>query len=279
MDLARCLCGVLAGVITGNWVLCELAHRDSRLEAEMPVLALVPVGSEPPSSSPPGHHLSPFNATQELFTNILMRKLASPYLSSARARSQIWHFNNNQLTDGLFPRVQHEAGSKTEPTRTSWSLTSPHQVKVQSLNEALPAVGKVRRRCLHPDLLLPAGRSSVRLWTWQGIKAGGFDPPHQPHPLMLTWISSSWRRRRQKEARWACAQARMFVSAFFRGAQVLIHRARRTFLRASKSRIFVDGKPSPEGGSRRDTSHCNHLFWSAWTFHGSVISALPETWV
>lgn len=69
----------------------------------MPVLALVPVGSEPRSSSPPGHHLSPFNATQELFTNILMRKPTNPYLScSARARSQIWHSNNHQLTDGLF---------------------------------------------------------------------------------------------------------------------------------------------------------------------------------
>lgn len=82
-----------------------MAYRDPRLEAEMPVLAVVP-GSEPHSSSPPGHHLFPFNAAQELFTNILMRKLSNPYLScSAKARSQIWPFNNNQLTDGFLPRV------------------------------------------------------------------------------------------------------------------------------------------------------------------------------
>lgn len=47
----------------------------------------------------------------------------------------------------------------------------------------------------------------------------------------------------------------------------------------SKLRTFVivNGKPCPEGSSRQGTSHCNHLFWSILTFHGSVISGLPET--
>lgn len=163
-------------------MLCELAHRDSRLEAELPVLAVVAVGSEPHSSPPPGHHLSPFNATQELFTNILMRKLSNPYLSSsAEARSQIWNFNNTLLTDGLPPHMLEHP--QTQPTFRP--LTSPHKVEVQSLNEALPAVGSGRRCCLHADLLFPTGRSSICLWTWQTIKAGG-RPQRQARPLMLT---------------------------------------------------------------------------------------------
>lgn len=116
-------------------------------------------------------------------------------------------------------------GAKTQPTLTFWPLTSPHQVKVESLNEALPAVGEVKRCCLHPDRLLPTGRSSICLWTWQTIKAGG-DPQRQPHPLMLTaWKtvelaaaavdahvlirisrSKSWAEARKRGAR-ACVQA------------------------------------------------------------------------
>lgn len=150
----------------------------------MPVLALVPVGSEPRSSSPPGHHLSPFNTTQELFTNILMRKPANPYLSgSAKARSQIRHFNNHQLTDGRYNMNQEHP--KTADTNFP-IFDAATRVKVQAVNEALPAVGKVKKCCLHPNLLLPSGRSGVlRLWTWQTIKAGG-DPQRQPLPLRLT---------------------------------------------------------------------------------------------
>lgn len=39
---------------------------------------------------------------------------------------------------------------------------------------------------------------------------------------------------------------------------------------------MVNGKACPEGSSRQNTSHCNYLFWSILTFHGSAIFALPE---
>lgn len=181
--LAHCRDGVLALVITGNWVLCELACRHSRLEAEMAVLAVVPVGSEPRSSSPPGHHLSPFNATQELFTNILMRKLSNPYLScSAEARSQIWPFNNNPLTDGLLPRLSRRQNSQHELSdlwcRHTKSRCS-HQTRLCQLLERQKGAA-----CLQICSSLQDGAAYV-CGSWQPIKAGDH-PQRQPHPFMLT---------------------------------------------------------------------------------------------